>query len=225
MLKREIITTLEGTKTLYIPDWDESYHSHHGVLQESLHVFIDNGLNLIDLPEISILEMGFGTGLNALLTLQKSIEKKLKINYFTLEKYPVTLEEVKKLNYGSILDWSEAEKYFHLIHETAWGHEMKINEFFHLTKFKNDFFDLKNLPIQNIDLVYYDVFGAKAQPELWEVEIFKQIYLKMNVNALLTTYSSKGSARRAMQEAGFEVEKKQGAKGKREMVNALKIKE
>jgi len=224
MLKREIITTLEGTKTLYLPDWDESYHSHHGILQESLHVFITNGLNLIDLPEISILEMGFGTGLNALLTLQKSIMNKLKINYFALEKYPVTWEEVEKLDYGSILDWSEAEKYFQLLHNSEWGKKLEINEFFHLTKFESDFFDLKNLPIQSIDLVYFDAFGAKVQPELWQTEIFKQIYSKMNLNSLLTTYSSKGSARRAMQEAGFQVEKKQGAKGKREMVNAWKIK-
>ncbi|MDR1876527.1 MAG: tRNA (5-methylaminomethyl-2-thiouridine)(34)-methyltransferase MnmD [Flavobacteriaceae bacterium] len=222
MLERLIITTSEGTKTLQIPEWNECYHSIHGIVQEASHVFITHGLENIDLPEISILEMGFGTGLNAFLTLYKAEEKNLKINYHTLEKYPVDREELEELQYWKLLDWDKSEKQYFSLHEAEWGKTVKVNENFRITKYKVDFFELKDLPISDIDMVYYDAFGARVQPEFWEEEIFKQIYDTMSAGALLTTYSSKGSARRAMQSAGFTVEKKAGPKGKREMVNAWK---
>ncbi len=222
MLLRTIVTTSEGTKTIQIPEWNECYHSRHGILQESSHVFISNGFDLVDLPEISILEMGFGTGLNAFLTLYRAKEKKKKVNYYTIEKYPVSAREIEELEYGKIVDWKDAEKQYFSLHEAEWGKMVEIDEFFRLTKFESDFFDLKNLPISGINLVYYDAFGARVQPELWEEEIFKQLYEVMTSGALLTTYSSKGSARRAMQQVGFLVEKKTGPEGKREMVNAWK---
>jgi tRNA U34 5-methylaminomethyl-2-thiouridine-forming methyltransferase MnmC len=222
MLKRQIITTLEGTKTIQIPEWNECYHSHHGILQEAEHVFIFNGLEQIILPEISILEMGFGTGLNAFLTLYKAAEKNIKVNYFTLEKYPISKKEQEELQYWKLLDRDIPEEQYFSLHEAEWGVPVEITRNFNLTKYKEDFFELKNLPVPKINLVYYDAFGARVQPEFWEEEIFKQLYNTMSLGALLTTYSSKGSARRAMQAAGFKVEKKEGPKGKREMVNAWK---
>lgn len=223
MLERVIITTEEGTHTIKIPEWNECYHSHHGILQEANHVFISNGLNKIHSKEISILEMGFGTGLNAFLTLNKALEKNIKINYYTIEKYPVSIEELKKLQYWKLTDEEEAEKKFFLLHEAEWEKEIVIENNFKLIKYNLDFFELKNIPIQNIDLVYYDAFGARVQPEFWDEPMFRQIYNCMSYSALLTTYSSKGSARRAMESVGFKVEKLQGPKGKREMVNAWKI--
>lgn len=223
MLERKIITTEEGTSTIQIPEWNECYHSHHGILQEANHVFISNGLNKIYKTEISILEMGFGTGLNAFLTLNKAIEKNIKVKYYTLEKYPVKKEELEKLQYWELLDNEELKKKYFLLHEAEWEKEAVIDENFKLIKYNVDFFELKNLPISEIDLVYYDAFGARVQPEFWEEPMFKQLYQSMSFQALLTTYSSKGSARRAMASAGFKVEKIQGPKGKREMVNAWKI--
>lgn len=222
MLKRTIINTLEGTKTIQIPEWNETYHSRHGILQEAQHVFISNGLEKVNVPVISILEMGFGTGLNALLTLHEALEKSMKISYYTLEKYPLIMDEINQLQYGSILNSEKTEEYYRLLHEAEWGVNTHLCENFSIIKYQTDFRNLKDLPISNINLVYYDAFGAKVQPELWEVNIFKSIYDTMTSGGLLTTYSSKGSARRAMQSVGFEVEKLIGPKGKREMVNAWK---
>ncbi|MDR2123263.1 MAG: tRNA (5-methylaminomethyl-2-thiouridine)(34)-methyltransferase MnmD [Flavobacteriaceae bacterium] len=222
MLKRHIIATSEGTKTIQIPEWNECYHSQHGILQEAFHVFINHGLNNMDFPEITVLEMGFGTGLNAFLTLNKALEKDIKIKYHTLEKYPVSREEWEELQYWELFDENESKAHYLSLHEAEWDKPVEINKNFQLTKYKTDFFELKNLQISDVDLVYYDAFGARVQPEFWEEEIFKQVYNTMSTGALLTTYSSKGSARRAMQSAGFEVEKKEGPKGKREMVNAWK---
>jgi tRNA U34 5-methylaminomethyl-2-thiouridine-forming methyltransferase MnmC len=222
MLERTIIITSEGTKTLYIPEWNETYHSRHGIKQEAEHVFISQGLDQIKTSEISILEMGFGTGLNAFLTLYKAMEKDLTVQYYTLEKYPLNKEEINELKYGALVDKKKAEEYYQVLHQTDWEQEIHICKNFTFTKFKADFLKLKNLPIRDINLVYYDAFGARVQPELWKEDIFKQIFDIMVPGGLLTTYSSKGSARRAMQNVGFKVEKITGPKGKREMVNAWK---
>lgn len=222
MLKRIIKTTEEGSKTLHIPEWNENYHSQHGTLQEALHVFIHNGLDLIPKKGINILEMGFGTGFNAFVTLLESIQKQIKINYFSLEKYPVLAEEIEQLEYWNLIEFGKYKELYLSLHQSEWEKEIKISENFYLTKYQSDFFTLDKLSLPPIDLVYYDAFGARVQPDLWEEKIFNLIINTMNTEALLTTYSSKGSARRAMQAAGFIVEKKAGPAGKREMVNAWK---
>jgi tRNA U34 5-methylaminomethyl-2-thiouridine-forming methyltransferase MnmC len=222
MLERTIITTLEGTKTIHIPEWNETYHSRHGIMQEAEHVFISHGLDQIKTSEISILEMGFGTGLNAFLTLFKAMEKDLTVQYYTLEKYPLNKEEINELQYGALVDNKKAEEYYQVLHQADWEQEIRICENFTFTKFKADFLELRNLPINDINLIYFDAFGSRVQPELWVEDIFKQIFDCMVPGGLLTTYSSKGSARRAMQSVGFKVEKLSGPQGKREMVNAWK---
>ncbi|WP_370896400.1 tRNA (5-methylaminomethyl-2-thiouridine)(34)-methyltransferase MnmD [Chryseobacterium gossypii] len=224
-MKREIRTTNDGSKTLFISDLNENYHSHHGALQEAEHVFIKNGLNLINRCEINILELGFGTGLNVLVTINEYLktDKNHVINYFSLEKYPVNESEIKDLAYFELFDNPGFKNIYQKIHQSDWGKSFEIIKGFNLKKIECDFFDLKDIDLPKINLVYYDCFGARVQPDLWEKPLFEIVAGKMDVNGLLTTYSSKGSVRRILQELDFKVEKKQGPPGKREMINAIKL--
>lgn len=222
-LKRTLRTTEDGSKTLYIKDLGESYHSTHGALQEAKHVFIENGLKKVKNSEINILELGFGTGLNTLVTFDEfsQNEEIKKVNYFTLEKYPVQSTEITALGYETIFG-GETGAVFSKIHNCPWNEPVEIKPGFILQKFNADFFELQNLEIPSIDLVYFDCFGAHAQPDLWEKPLFEMVADKMAPGALLTTYSSKGSVRRILKELGFSVKKVQGPPGKREMINAIK---
>ncbi len=222
-MEREIKTTSDGSKTLYISSLNENYHSHHGALNEAKHVFIKNGLNLINDYEINILELGFGTGLNVLVTFNEFLEndKNHIINYYTLEKYPVTNEEIAQLGYNTLFNQQEVQDFYKKIHAAEWNSPQEIYPNFNLMKIETDFFTLKNIDLPPINLVYYDCFGARAQPDLWEKPLFEIVADKMKENGILTTYSSKGSVRRILQELGFEVEKKPGPPGKREMINAV----
>lgn len=224
-MKREIKTTQDGSKTLFISELNENYHSHHGALQEAEHVFIKNGLNLINDYEINILELGFGTGLNVLVTINEYLktDKNHIINYFTLEKYPINQPEIENLAYDELFNDSKFTEIYRKIHQTEWNVSSEIIKGFHLKKIQCDFFDLKTIDLPKINLVYYDCFGARVQPDLWEKPLFEMVSDKMNINGLLTTYSSKGSVRRILEELNFKVEKKQGPPGKREMINAIKL--
>lgn len=223
-LKREIKTTNDGSKTLFINDLNEGYHSHHGALQEAEHVFIENGLKLINHCEINILELGFGTGLNVLVTINEFLktDKNHVINYFTLEKYPINESEIANLGYDELFNDADLKKYYHKIHETPWENSYEILPNFNLKKIQCDFFDLEKIELQPINLVYFDCFGARVQPDLWEKPLFEMVANKMEKEGLLTTYSSKGSVRRILNELDFEVMKKPGPPGKREMINAWK---
>jgi len=224
-LKREIKTTNDGSKTLFINELNENYHSHHGALQEAEHVFIKNGLNLINDCEINILELGFGTGLNVLVTINEYLktDKNHVINYFSLEKYPINESEVKDLAYDELFDNPELKNIYQKIHLSDWEKSVEIISGFNLKKIECDFFDLKDIDLPEINLVYFDCFGARVQPDLWEKPLFELVADKMAINGLLTTYSSKGSVRRILQELNFQVEKKQGPPGKREIINAVKL--
>lgn len=223
-MEREIRTTSDGSKTLYINDLNENYHSHHGALQEAQHVFIDNGFNLIYDYEINILELGLGTGLNVLVTIDEFMktDKNHIIHYFTIEKYPVNEEEVKELDYASIFQKPEMAEINQRIHSCNWNESIEIIPNFFLTKYHCDFFELESIEMPKINLVYFDCFGARVQPDLWEKPIFEMVANKMKIGGLLTTYSSKGSVRRILKELNFNVEKKAGPPGKREMINAIK---
>ena len=223
-MEREIRTTQDGSKTLYIKDLNENYHSHHGALQEANHVFIKNGLNLVNYYEINILELGFGTGLNALVTINDFLknDKNHVINYFTVEKYPVNIEEVSELDYGSSFEHPEIKDFYEKLHQCPWNEKTEILSGFFFTKFQCDFFDIESLTLPKINLVYYDCFGARVQPDLWEDKIFKIVSNTMENEGLITTYSSKGSVRRILKDLNFEVEKKAGPPGKREMMIATK---
>ncbi|WP_299179107.1 peptidase, partial [uncultured Chryseobacterium sp.] len=169
-MKREIKTTNDGSKTLFISELNENYHSHHGALQEAEHVFIKNGLNLTNDCEINILELGFGTGLNVLVTINEYLktDKNHVINYFTLEKYPINETEIEKLAYFELFDNPELKNIYQKIHQADWEKPVEILKGFNLKKIQCDFFDLKNIDLPKINLVYYDCFGARVQPDLWE---------------------------------------------------------
>ena len=224
-MKREIKTTSDGSKTLYISELNENYHSHHGALQEARHVFIDNGLKTVQNYEINILELGFGTGLNGLVTIDEFLktDKNHVIHYSTIEKYPVNECEVTELSYDSFFDEPNIKEYYRKLHECEWNKTTELFPNFFFTKYHRDFFDIKEIELPKINLVYYDCFGARVQPDLWEKPLFEMVADKMEMGGLLTTYSSKGSVRRILEELNFKVEKKTGPPGKREMINAIKL--
>lgn len=224
-MEREVKITNDGSKTLFIKDMNENYHSGHGALQEAIYVFINNGFNLVNTYEINILELGFGTGLNVLVTIDEYLksDKNRIINYFTIEKYPITNTEIKALNYPTLFNNEKIAKCYDLIHQCKWEEKTEIIPNFFLTKFQVDFFDLDLINLPSIDLVYFDCFGARVQPYLWEKPLLEIVSNKMKKKGLFTTYSSKGTMRRALQELNFEVTKKPGPPGKREMINAIKL--
>lgn len=226
-MKRNIITTADGSKTIQIEEWNEQYHSVHGAIQEANHVFLKHGLffyiekfNSSQSKNINILEIGFGTGLNAFMTFLKGIELNQNINYVGVEKYPVDLEEINLLNYVEQLTAENFRVAFNVMHQCPWEINNTITSQFKLTKQKKDFMDIDK--IDAFDLIYFDAFGARVQPELWTESIFKIMYKALKSNGVLVTYSAKGSVRRAMQSVGFSVEKLPGPPGKREMLRAKK---
>lgn len=219
-MKRRVITTSDGSKTIQIEGWNEQYHSLHGAVQEARHVFIAQGLSLFTNRNIDILEIGFGTGLNTLVTLVHAEKLKLKIRYTGVEAYPVSEAELKQLNYISVLKAGDFESHFQKIHSCPWEKDTSITKNFILKKRLHDFMDIEDK--NNFDLVYFDAFGARVQPELWTEIIFKKMFDAMRDSGILVTYSAKGSVRRAMQSVGFKVERLPGPPGKREMLRATK---
>ncbi|NCT17873.1 MAG: SAM-dependent methyltransferase [Flavobacteriaceae bacterium CG_4_8_14_3_um_filter_34_10] len=215
-MQREIVTTSDGSSTIFFSEWKEHCHSIHGAIQEANHVFIKMGLSLFSSGEVAILEIGFGTGLNAFITLLEAEKRNLTISYVGVEAYPITLEEVEKLNYPKQLNASE--EIFRLLHEKPWEQNIEISSRFNLKK-RQQFFEQINDASQ-YDLIYFDAFGAGVQPELWTVSIFKKMYQALKPKGVLVTYAAKGSVRRAMLEVGFKVERLPGPPGKREMLRA-----
>lgn len=222
-MNRKIVIqkTEDGSNTLYLPDLDETYHSTHGSVQEAELVFIKYGLRTSTKSNLSILEIGFGTGLNAYLTLLDSINNPniRNIRYTSIELYPVDMEVVKQLNYSSIIQNSNQELFLKL-HLAEWGDFIAIHNKFKLKKINADFteIDLSG----KYDLIYYDAFGPDKQCEMWDEKLFQKLFEVANEGAIITTYSAKGNVRRALQKAGFIVERLPGPIGKREVLRAIK---
>ena len=219
-MKREIIKTLDGSTTIHLQDWDECYHSKHGAIQEAKHVFIKNGLSLFENNPVSILEIGFGTGLNAFITFLESIQKNQIIDYVGVEAYPVESDEVLGMNYVTELDALEFENIFEKMHKCDWDKKNEICSSFSLTKRKQFFHEIDDF--ETFDLIYFDAFGYRVQPELWSTEIFRKMYNSLKPNGVLVTYAARGVVKRSMIEVGFTVEKLAGPPGKREMFRAFK---
>ena len=229
LLKREFIITEDGSHTLFVPELNEHYHSIHGAIQESMHVFIQTGLNTFtDKKDISIFEVGFGTGLNALLTLREAISQQKNIKYTTIEKYPIRLEEIEILNYPNALG-GELKNEFELLHNADWGSfsniDLNKNKTGEATfNLKKVHLDLRNFAPENtFDLIYFDAFSPNVQPELWSEEVFNTMYQCLNVGGILVTYSAKGFVKRNLRSAGFLVKRLPGPLGKREMLRASKF--
>ncbi|HEX5151169.1 MAG TPA: tRNA (5-methylaminomethyl-2-thiouridine)(34)-methyltransferase MnmD [Parafilimonas sp.] len=224
---RIIQLTEDGSHTIAIPVMNVTYHSRHGAMQESIHVFIQSGLRYfisnnepLSSKTIQIFEQGFGTGLNALLSLHEAIQTGQKISYHTIEPYPVTIEEAAQLNYGDIIN-KDLKEYFYQLHACEWNKEVWIHPLF---SFKKINVALRQLEIpEQFHIIYFDAFDPEAQPELWTEFIFKKMCDLLYPNGILVTYSSKGKVQRAMKAAGFSIEKLKGPPGKREIIRALKI--
>ena len=215
--QREIFLTEDGSSTLKLLNFNEQFHSIHGALTESQHIYIGAGFKkLAHLSEIKILEIGFGTGLNAILTFQEN--KSQIIHYHAIEAYPLTPDEVQKLNYHRFLS-EEEQNCFLKMHQNQQA--INIHHHFHFKKEIAKIEDLL-LPVNEYDLVYFDAFSPETQPELWSETIFNKLALSMKAGGILVTYCAKGSVKRALKQAGFSVEGLPGPPGKREITRALK---
>lgn len=220
-MKRSIIQTLDGSTTIQIEDWEECYHSKHGAIQEAKHVFIQNGLDLFASKPISILEIGFGTGLNAFITFLEAKKRRQNITYVGVEAYPISKEELSGMNYVSALEAHEYQSVFDTMHQCNWEQSTLLDEDFCITK-RQQFFETIN-DVEQFDLIYFDAFGYRVQPELWSTEIFKKMFTALKKEGVLVTYAARGVVKRSMIEVGFTVEKLAGPPGKREMFRATKL--
>ena len=224
-MERNIVTTNDGSKTLQIEDWNEHYHSIHGALQESRHVYIQAGLDHYlsinkGQTSLKVLEAGFGTGLNALLTSLWAQDKTTQVDYFALEAYPLLEEEIEALDYHNVIEEEHVKDTFDKLHTAKWGELVSIHPMFQLNK-QHCFFSEANFKDQ-MDIVFYDAFGPRTQPELWTKDIFKVFYKALKPGGIFVTYSVKGTAKRAMQTVGFNVDIIEGPPGKRHMMRAQK---
>jgi tRNA U34 5-methylaminomethyl-2-thiouridine-forming methyltransferase MnmC len=219
-MKREIVQTSDGSTTIYLPDWEENYHSKHGAIQEAKHVFIKNGFDQFDVSELSILEIGFGTGLNAFITFLEAKKANLKVIYFGVEAYPVSFDEIAQMNYVQELQATEFEVEYQKMHTCEWNLNVNISNDFCLIKRQQFFNEISD--VEQFDLIYFDAFGYRVQPDLWSTEIFKIMYNALKPGGILVTYAARGVVKRSMIEVGFTVEKLEGPPGKREMFRASK---
>jgi len=220
-LKRQIITTADGSKTIYLKDWNENYHSKHGAILEARHVFIHHGLHALQLQSINLLEIGFGTGLNALITLMEADGNNFDVNYTGIEAFPVSPAELMDLNYVEELNAKAYSRQFQKMHNATWEIRYHIQPNFTMHKKKMDFHNVSS--VNAYHLIYFDAFGPRVQPELWTSTIFNKMYTALKSGGILVTYSAKGSVRRNLQEVGFVVERLPGPPGKREMLRACKL--
>jgi len=211
-----IVKTNDGSDTILNKDINECYHSKHGAIVEAKHIFIKNGLLNFKKNKTKILEVGFGSGLNTLLTLIKAKKNNIKIIYDTIEPFPLNKEIYEQLNYYKILDTSR--DLFLKIHNCLWEKRIKINDFFFIKKQKTSLSNFNS----NIkyDIIYFDAFSPRKQPEMWSEHILTKTYNLLNKNGYLITYCSKGSFKRILNKIGYDIEIINGPIGKREITRA-----
>lgn len=214
----KIETTEDGSDTLYVENMNEHYHSTKGALTETNHIFIETGLLASSKKLINVLEIGFGTGLNAIQTLHAAKEHNLSVYFTTLELYPLDFERVENLSYAKL-------DFFEDLHKAKWDTPTEITPYFNLNKLHLDFTTLPNTSLDMLfDVVYFDAFAPEKQPDMWSQQLFNHLYVLMNVGGILTTYCAKGVIRRMLQTAGFKVERLPGPpNGKREIIRAIKL--
>ena len=219
-MKREIIQTADGSSTFYVPELKEHYHSTFGAIQESQHVFIKEGLLFQEKKNISIFELGFGTGLNALLTFQNR-NNKTNIIYNTIEAYPISNAEITQINYLERINAdNNIANAFSEMHDCEWGKQISLDSHFRFCKYLGKIHEFEMTDFY--DVIYFDAFAPEVQPKLWEPAIIKKMYNALNIGGVMVTYCAKGQVRRDMKNAGFTVERIPGPPGKREMLRAIK---
>lgn len=220
-MKRQFIRTADGSSSIYLKDMDEHYHSKHGAITESEHIFVQNGLlSLPNRPLIRVFEVGMGTGLNVLTTLKASTLNNLKVHYETIEAFPILEHELEQINYDSLLQMGN--DLLIKIHSSVWGEDIEFNNGFYLKKYKQKLQEYI-MEEESFDVVYFDAFAPEKQPEMWTPDIFCKLYKGLKEGGALVTYCVKGEIRRRLQSVGFAVEKLKGpVGGKREMCRAWK---
>lgn len=219
----QVIETSDGSHSLFSTQFDDSYHSKFGAIRESKFIFLKNGLNraIIGKQQINILEMGFGTGLNALLTLVEADRIAKKIVYETIEAYPISMEVVNQLNYTQLLDIDP--NLLIQLHQSPWEETIQYSPHFSMKK-RHDYLEKCTLPSNHFDVIYYDAFAPRAQSNLWEEDIFRKLYKALKPGGIWISYCAKGSVKRNLKAAGFEVKALPGPPGKREITQAIKTK-
>ncbi len=223
MYQKRIIKSEDGSHTIELIGQNEQYHSTHGAIQESNHVYIKHGLERItqNADTISILEVGMGTGLNVLLTWIYAKKHHLKVNYYAIEAFPVEEEIWRQLNYATLQNESDSEEIYDRIHQSAWNETTELAKDFKFKKIEDSILE-HQLPKTEFDVVYFDAFNPDLEPKLWTSDVFENIFSSMKNESVLSTYSTKGIVKRAMKSCGFKIEKKPGPPGKREILNAVK---
>lgn len=219
-MEAQIIITDDGSNSIYLPVLDETYHSKYGAINESRHVFITNGLANCKKKSVNIFEVGFGTGLNALLTAIYAEENMQVVYYTSVEKFPLEMEITSTLNFGSLI--SNSENIFQKIHKAEWGVWNQMSDYFKLQKNKQDLISGECTIPEDVDLIYFDAFAPSKQPELWNESLFKKLFAKLVPGGFLVTYSSAGVVKRALRSAGFIVKRLPGPAGKHHMLVATK---
>ncbi|HEY4650546.1 MAG TPA: tRNA (5-methylaminomethyl-2-thiouridine)(34)-methyltransferase MnmD [Pontibacter sp.] len=219
----EIRQTKDGSNTLYVPELNEHYHSVHGAMQESQHVFIKHGLEhaLEQKPDVKILEVGFGTGLNAILTFPFALAQKAFVQYDTLEKFPLTQEVVEQLHFERFILNPELFDYYKQMHAAPWNQPVDLIPYFTLQKIHETLEEFCS-PDAYYDVVYFDAFAPEKQPELWTEEVFAKLFKAVRPGGVLVTYCAKGAFKRNLKAAGFTVEALPGPPGKREMTRGTR---
>ncbi len=220
-MEREIVVTADGSKTIFIKEWNEHYHSTHGALQEAQHVFLQHGLYTKSDDYLTVLEMGFGTGLNALLTYFASEKRNQYIHYIGVEAFPPSKEELEVMDYDQFTSNPEATSVYRALHQAEYNKTTSISEHFVLEKIQQTFEDFTPKS-ESIDLIFYDAFGPRVQPHLWTIERFEPLYQSLVKGGVLVTYCAKGQVKRDLKSLGFLVETLPGPPGKREMIRATK---
>lgn len=217
----KIILTADGSPTLWNAALDETYHSMHGAISESLHVFIRHGLlhAAIQKTSLSIFEVGLGSGLNALLSWETGEKHSLVIHYWGVEISPLPNSLTRQLEFNTGQAGS-GEK-LQRLHDAAWETDVALGRDFTLKKAEADLLRCSLLP-ESIDVIFFDAFAPSVQPEMWTKEVFDKMFYSLRKNGVLVTYCAKGQVRRDMQAAGFVVERLPGPAGKREMLRATK---
>ena len=219
----EIINTADGSHTIYVPGMNEQYHSVNGAITEAEYVYVDKGYRFCDSPEPVVFEVGFGTGLNCLLTALESEKMQRKTRYIGIEKYPLNTEIISQLNYCQLIS-ADAETIFNKIHASQWNTVVTISPFFSLLKIEADLLLFDPVFAEKCDVIYFDAFGPDKQPEMWTPAIFDKIAGLISDGGVFVTYSAKGEVRRNLVDCGLVMERLPGPPGKFQMLRGIKQK-
>lgn len=223
----KVIETRDGSSSLLIPEMNETYHSTHGAITEAEYVFLKMGVDHFcethpNQEEINILEIGFGTGLNAWLTALAAQESKVKIKFTSIEKFPLDSKLVDQLNYKFKKESDESKMLFEKVHSSEWEMECLVTDWFDLTKIQTDITDF-NPANESFDLIYFDAFAPSKQPEMWSPEVLKRMYDLLKTNGVFVTYCAQGQFKRDLKAVGFVTEELDGPPGKKEMTRGTKV--